>query len=82
MRKTLDLIDLARAYGIHIKLNTGLTTVSNNEIMGGVDLLQNAGGVYVFSNQITNTLNCEDNDPTPRGQDNTAASMEGQCENF
>ena len=67
---------------IHIKKNTGLITLSNNEIFGTVELLQNTGGAYVISNQITSILNCEDNVPAPRGQDNSAASMEGQCQNF
>jgi len=67
---------------IHIKRNTGLITLSNNEIFGTVELLQNTGGAYVISNQITSILNCEDNVPAPRGQNNSAASMEGQCQNF
>ena len=67
---------------INIKKNTGLITLDDNDVLGEVQLFENTGGVFVTTNRITNTLNCVDNDPFPRGQGNTAAAMEGQCQGF
>jgi len=59
--------------------NRGPVWLEGNELRGHVFLLGNVGGVDLRSNRISRRLQCQGNDPGPRGMANTVGSEEAQC---
>ena len=58
----------------------GMVEVLRNQVGGDVQLFQNTGGVTVRNNVIDGNLQCKENDPRPRGDNNRVhGSKEDQC---
>ncbi len=67
---------------VQVQSNIGSVRLDGNEVTGSIQASKNTYGVEIWSNTIHNGLQCQDNNPLPKGGDNIAKQMQGQCVGF
>jgi hypothetical protein len=73
------LLDTRVTGAATLEANRGPIWLEGNELRGDVFVLGNVGGVDLRSNRIIRRLQCQGNDPGPRGMENTVGREEAQC---